>query len=96
MTNKRLLANWTSDKRAGVPDGLKVDVAGNVCATGHGGIRIVSAGRARSWARSSCRKTRRTSPSAAPTRKTLYITGSASIYRVNLAVGGSKSRCIAR
>jgi gluconolactonase len=33
-------ANWVKDKRPGLPDGMKVDVAGNIWATGPGGVWV--------------------------------------------------------
>ncbi|MGC4007368.1 MAG: SMP-30/gluconolactonase/LRE family protein [Pirellulales bacterium] len=35
---------WFAAKKKGLPDGLKVDVAGNVFATGPGGVHVFSAG----------------------------------------------------
>jgi gluconolactonase len=70
-----------------VPDGLKIDTAGNVWTTGPGGIRIITPGGKvlgqiklpevaanLAWGDDG---------------KTAYITGSTSIYRVKLVVPGA-------
>jgi gluconolactonase len=36
------MTSWVSKERPGLPDGLKVDVAGNIFATGPGGVHILS------------------------------------------------------
>jgi gluconolactonase len=88
LTEPKLLYDATSDTRAGSPDGMKVDQKGNIYSTGPGGVWIFSpegkplgtiliAEKAANvaWAGSD--------------RKTLYITASSSIYRVNLNIAGA-------
>lgn len=89
VTNKKVLFDWTADKGAGVPDGLKVDSKGNIWATGEGGIRIISpAGKVLGQI---------VLPEVAANLafggndlKTLYITGSTGIYRLPLLIAGEK------
>ena len=42
--NRRLFIDMTSDNRPGAPDGMKIDVRGNIWDSGPGGIWIVSPG----------------------------------------------------
>ena len=89
VANKKLMFDWTADKGAGVPDGLKVDSAGNIWCTGEGGIRIISpAGKVLGQI---------VLPEVAANlafggndMKTLYITGSTGIYRLPLLVAGER------
>ncbi len=83
----KLLFDDTADNRPGNPDGMKVDVEGNIYSAGPGGIWIFSPegkplgtilvpGRTSNvaWAGSD--------------HKTLYITGSDGIFRVHLKIAG--------
>ncbi|MBV9548424.1 MAG: SMP-30/gluconolactonase/LRE family protein, partial [Alphaproteobacteria bacterium] len=89
VSGKKLMFDWTADKGAGVPDGLKVDSAGNIWCTGEGGIRIISpAGKVLGQI---------VLPEVAANlafggndMKTLYITGSTGIYRLPLLVAGER------
>jgi gluconolactonase len=89
VTNKKLMFDWTADKGAGVPDGLKVDSQGNLWATGEGGIRIISpAGKILGQI---------VLPEVAANltfggndMKTLYIAGSTGVYRLPLLVAGER------
>jgi gluconolactonase len=87
----KTLYDATSDAREGAPDGMKVDTAGNLFSTGPGGIWIFSpAGRHigtllmpekagnLAWGDDDYR--------------TLYITASASVYRVRLNTTGIRPR----
>jgi gluconolactonase len=87
LTDAKLLFDDTADKRAGNPDGMKVDTEGNIYSAGPGGIwifspegkplgTIVLPGRTSNVAW------------AGPDRKTLYITDSEGIYRIHLKIAG--------
>jgi gluconolactonase len=85
VSNGKTLISWpgTADD---VPDGLKVDTAGNIWASGPGGIRIISpAGKVLGQIKL---------PEVAANLawaddgKTAYLTGSTSIYRLKLAGQG--------
>ncbi len=88
LTESRLLYDATADPRPGGPDGMKVDVEGNIYSAGPGGVWIISPeGKAlgtivmpervanMAW--------------AGPDRKTLYICASTSVYRVRLTIAGA-------
>jgi gluconolactonase len=88
LAEPKLLYDATSDPRPGAPDGMKVDVEGNIYSAGPGGVWIFSpAGKALgtivmpervsnvAW--------------AGPDRQTLYITASTSVYRVHLKIPGA-------
>lgn len=87
LTDAKLLYDATSDTRDGAPDGMKVDMEGNIYSAGPGGVWIISPeGKPLgillipervanvAW--------------AGPDRRTLYITASSSIYRVKLKIAG--------
>jgi len=88
LTDAKLLFDDTADTRPGNPDGMKVDVEGNIYSAGPAGVWIFSPegkplgtilvppGRVSNVAW------------AGPDRKTLYITASDCIYRVNLKIAG--------
>jgi len=87
LTDAKLLYDATADRRPGGPDGMKVDVEGNIYSAGPGGVWIFSPeGKPLatllipgmvsnvSW--------------GGDDRKTLYITGSGGIFRVPLKIAG--------
>lgn len=87
VENPKQLFDATSDERKGGPDGMKVDVHGNLYSTGPGGIWIFSA------------EGKRLGEIHIPENaanlawgdedgKALYITASTSLYRVRLNVAG--------
>ena len=88
LTDAKLLYDDTADSRPGNPDGMKVDVEGNIYSAGPAGVWIFSPegkplgtilvppGRVSNVAW------------AGADRKTLYITASGSIYRVHLKIAG--------
>lgn len=89
VTNKRQFANWNSDNRVGLPDGVKVDVAGNVYASGPGGIRILSP-QGKELGQINLPEDAANMAFGGADQKTLYITASTGIYRVNLNIAGTK------
>lgn len=86
LSNGTVFADATSSPDMGVPDGMKVDTAGNVYATGPGGI----------WVFAPDGKHLGTikvpeGPSNlawSPDGKTLYITAETSLYKINVNVPG--------
>jgi gluconolactonase len=87
LTDPTLLYDGTNDSGNGAPDGMKVDVQGNIYSAGPGGVVIISPDGKRlatllipervgnvAWGGSD--------------RKTLYICASTSIYRVKLGIPG--------
>jgi gluconolactonase len=88
VSNGRVLADVTAEKEDGLPDGLKVDSAGNVYATGPGGV----------WVFSPDGKHLGTiKPAEVPANcgwgddgKSLYMTARTGLYRIKLAAAGQK------
>jgi gluconolactonase len=87
LTDAKLLYDATADNRPGAPDGMKVDVEGNIYSAGPGGVwiftpegkplaTILMPGRVANVAW------------AGADRKMLYITGSEGIFRVHLKIAG--------
>ena len=89
LSNKKLMFDWTADKGAGVPDGMKVDSKGNIWITGEGGIRIISpAGKV--LGQIVLPEVAANLAFGGADMKTLYITGSTGIYRLPLLVAGER------
>lgn len=84
----RVFLDVTADSATGIPDGLRVDSAGNLFATGPGGVWIVSPqGKALG----------RIQPPEGPANvafgedgKTLFMTARRSVYRIRLLTGGPR------
>ena len=87
LAEGELFFDATSDARKGSPDGIKVDQAGNLYGAGPGGVWIFSSGGKHiatilmpevvsnlNWGGSD--------------GKSLYITASSSVYRINLQITG--------
>lgn len=87
VTDAKLLLDVTKDNRPGAPDGMKVDIEGNLYSAGPGGIWIISP---EGKALGTIVVPGRTSNVAwaGADRKTLYITGSDGIFRVHLKIAG--------
>jgi gluconolactonase len=87
VTDAKLLYDATADDRPGAPDGMKVDVEGNIYSAGPGGIWIFSP---EGKPLGTILVPGRTSNVAwaGPDHKTLYITGSDGIFRVHLKIAG--------
>jgi gluconolactonase len=86
VSNGRLLISYQRGLGPGIPDGLKVDTAGNVWTTGPGGIRIITPegkvlGQIKlpEVAANLC---------FATDGRTVYITASTSIYRLHIKIPG--------
>jgi len=87
VTNERLFADLKDASQGGVPDGLKVDVEGNVYSTGPGGVWILSPD-GKLLGKISVPETATNLAWGESDRKTLYITGSTSLYRIRLKIAG--------
>ncbi|MDP8933886.1 MAG: SMP-30/gluconolactonase/LRE family protein, partial [Cyanobacteriota bacterium] len=87
VTNERLFADLKDASQGGVPDGLKVDLEGNVYSTGPGGVWILSPD-GKLLGKISVPETATNLAWGESDRKTLYITGSTSLYRIRLKIAG--------
>ncbi|MEG3907869.1 SMP-30/gluconolactonase/LRE family protein [Microcoleus sp. w1-18aA5] len=87
VTNQQLFAELKDASQGGVPDGLKVDVEGNVYSTGPGGVWIFSPD-GKLLGKISVPETATNLAWGESDRKTLYITGSTSLYRIRLKIAG--------
>jgi gluconolactonase len=89
VSNGRVFADATSSPETGVPDGIRVDSAGNVYATGPGGIWVFSPDGKHLG-------TIKTPESAANLAfgdadgKTIYITATSSVYKMRVNIAGEK------
>ena len=87
LTDAKLLYDDTADTRPGAPDGMKVDVEGNIYSAGPGGVWIFSPeGKPLGTILMPGRVANVTWAGA--DRKMLYITGSDGIFRVHLKIAG--------
>jgi gluconolactonase len=86
VTNQRVFAELKDASQSGVPDGLKVDVEGNVYSTGPGGVWIFSPS-GKLLGRISVPETATNLAWGDRDYKTLYITASKSLYRIRLKNG---------
>ncbi len=86
LSNARRLISYTPADGRGGPDGLKIDMAGNIWSTGPGGIRILTpTGKVLGQIKlpeTACNL------AFAEGGRALYITASTSIYRLPVAVRG--------
>jgi gluconolactonase len=87
IKDPKLLYDATSDKRAGAPDGMKVDVEGNIYSAGPGGVWIFSPD-GKPIATLLIPERVGNLTFGGDDRKTLYIAASSSIYRVRLNIAG--------
>lgn len=87
LADPKLLYDATSDPGLGGPDGMKVDVDGNIYSAGPGGVVILSP---EGEHLATILIPERVSNCAwgGADRKTLYITASSSVYRVKLLIAG--------
>lgn len=88
VSNGRVFADATSSPDQGVPDGMRVDSAGNVYAAGPGGVWVFSP----EGKHLGTIKTPEGASNCAwgDDGKTLYITATTSVYKVRLNVAGQK------
>jgi gluconolactonase len=90
VSNGRVFADASSSPDTGVPDGMRVDSAGNVYATGPGGIWVFSP----DGTHLGTIKTPEQPSNLAfgdPDGKTIYITAVTSVYKVRLNITGEKA-----
>lgn len=87
LTDAKLLYDATSDPRPGGPDGMKVDIEGNIYSAGPGGVVILSPEGKRLATLLIPERVSNVAWGGAD-RKTLYITASSSVYRVKLLIAG--------
>jgi gluconolactonase len=87
VTNERLFADLKDASQGGVPDGLKVDLEGNVYSTGPGGVWILSPD-GKLLGKISVPETATNLAWGESDRKTLYITANTSLYRIRLKIAG--------
>lgn len=88
--NQRVLAELKEAGKNGVPDGLKVDVEGNVYSTGPGGVWILSP-TGELLGKIAVPETATNLAWGEDDRKTLYITASKSLYRIRLKIAGVRA-----
>jgi gluconolactonase len=90
VSNGRRFISYPGPNPTDVPDGLKVDSAGNVWTSGPGGIRIISP---QGKVLGQLKTTDRAQANLAwggPDWKTAYIMGAGNVYRLRLAIPGEK------
>lgn len=87
VTNERLFADLKDASQGGAPDGLKVDLQGNVYSTGPGGVWILSPD-GKLLGKISVPETTTNLAWGESDRKTLYITANTSLYRIRLKIAG--------
>ena len=88
LTEAKLFYDATADQRPGSPDGMKVDEQGNVYSTGPGGVWIFSP-EGKPLGTILISEKAANVAWAGPDRKTLYITASSSVYRIQLNIAGA-------
>jgi gluconolactonase len=88
LTEAKLIYDATSDPRPGNPDGMKVDVQGNIYSAGPAGVWILSP-EGKPLATILIPERVANLTWAGPDRKTLYIAASGNIYRVHLNIAGA-------
>ena len=87
LADPTLLYDGTADPRPGGPDGMKVDVQGNIYSAGPGGVVILSPEGKRLATLLIPERVANVAWGGAD-RKTLYICASSSVYRVKLSIAG--------
>jgi gluconolactonase len=87
LADSKLLYDATADPRPGGPDGMKVDVQGNIYSAGPGGVVILSP-EGKHLATLLIPERVANVAWGGPDRKTLYICASTSVYRVRLLIPG--------
>jgi len=87
LTEPTVLYDATSDKLTGAPDGMKLDMQGNIYSAGPGGVFIFSP-EGKALGRIEMPERTANLAWAGDDRKTLYITASSGVYRVQLKIAG--------
>jgi gluconolactonase len=89
VKNRRLFIDFTGEKGPGGPDGMKVDLMGNVYSTGMGGVWVISPAGKR-LGKVSAPEGMRFSNLAFGDRdsKTLYVVSPKTLWRIRLKVAG--------
>jgi gluconolactonase len=87
LADPTLLYDATSDPHPGGPDGMKVDIEGNIYSAGPGGVVILSP-EGKHLATLLIPERVANVAWGGPDRKTLYICASSSVYRVRLSIAG--------
>jgi gluconolactonase len=87
LSDPKLLHDATDDPRVGIPDGMKVDVAGNIYSAAPGGVLIMNPDGKVLGTILIPEKTSNVAWSGMDSR-TLYITASGKLYRVKLNIAG--------
>ena len=87
LTDGKVFADGTSDKRDGSPDGMKVDQSGNLYSAGPGGVWIISPDGKHIGTLEIPERVGNVAWGGAD-RKTLYVAASSSIYRITLKIPG--------
>ena len=87
LADPKLLYDGTNDSGNGGPDGMKVDVQGNIYSAGPGGVVILSPEGKRLATLLIPERVANVAWGGAD-RKTLYICASTSVYRVRLTIPG--------
>jgi gluconolactonase len=89
VKNRRLFANFTGEKGPGGPDGMKVDVMGNLYSTGMGGVWVVSPGGKRLGLIPAPEGMRFSNLAFGDQdSKTLYVVSPMTLWRIRLMVAG--------
>ena len=87
MRRRRIFADMSSDEPEGVPDGMKVDVEGNVYCTGPGGVWVFAPdGRHLGTIRPP--EVPANLAFGGPDRRTLFFTARTSVYATRVKVPG--------
>lgn len=90
VSNGRVFADASSSLDMGVPDGMRVDSAGNVYATGPGGIWVFSPdGKHLGTIKTPEQPSNLTFGNA--DGKTIYITATSSVYKIRVNIAGEKA-----
>jgi sugar lactone lactonase YvrE len=88
LANGRLFADMRDPGKDGVPDGMKVDVQGNVFCTGPGGIWVLSP-EGKELGRIEVPEVPANLAWGDTDGKTLYVTARTGLYRVRVRTGGA-------
>jgi gluconolactonase len=89
LSDGKLFCDASSDKRAGAPDGMKVDIKGNVYSAGPAGVWIFSP-EGKHLATIDIPERVGNLTFGGPLNTTLYVMGSSSVYRVTLKIPGNQ------